>query len=311
LLEAQAALDDWVCEYNASRPHQALSTQAPVTPSERFHAAPAEQRELLALWLPAALDNAPDPPPVSTPTLQRAIDAGAAPAVAQGAPVEVDRVILLSGKPVVRGPPVLAGTAAAGQTVRLWASVDVIHLTIAGARIKSLRSHLSPADLLGLAHAGAVTAGPPPLPDPDRDGDALEVDRTVSNVGIVSLAGHQVLAAEILRGRRVAIRVEPATLMFLDPDTRELLRTRPNPLAASEITGLQGARPAGPPPRPRTEPITVQRRRRRGAGRRRSGRSARWREVRSGRRAGSSRGHVGRSMSSGLGRPAARGARSR
>lgn len=36
------------------------------------------------------------------------------------------------------------GPARAGQTVRFWASVDVIHLTIAGVRIKSLRSHLSP-----------------------------------------------------------------------------------------------------------------------------------------------------------------------
>ena len=29
---------------------------------------------------------------------------------------------------------------------------------------------------------------------------------------------------------RVAIRIEETTLMFFDPDTRELLRTRPNPL---------------------------------------------------------------------------------
>ena len=86
------------------------------------------------------------------------------------------------------------------------------------------------------------------------------MERIVSNSGIVSLAHHQVLAAEILRGRRVAIRVEPATLMFSDPDTGELLRTRPNPLTAEEVRGLQAARPAGPPPRPRTEPVTVQRR---------------------------------------------------
>src|SRR4051794_26982448 len=35
------------------------------------------------------------------------------------------------------------GSTRAGQTVRFWASVDVIHLTIAGGRVKSLRSHLS------------------------------------------------------------------------------------------------------------------------------------------------------------------------
>ena len=68
------------------------------------------------------------------------------------------------------------------------------------------------------------------------------------------------LAAEILGGRPVIVRIEPQTLMFLDPDTRELLRVRPNPLTREQALRLQGARPAGPPPRPRTEPVTVQRR---------------------------------------------------
>ncbi len=56
------------------------------------------------------------------------------------------------------------------------------------------------------------------------------------------------------------VRVEAQTLMFLDPETRELLRVRPNPLTREQVLRLQGARPAGPPPRPRTEPVTVQRR---------------------------------------------------
>jgi transposase InsO family protein len=259
VLEAQAAVDDWVGEYNATRPHQALETTAPVTPSERFQAAPDEERELLGLWLPAALESAPDPAS-STRTLERAIDAGAAHPAADGGPVELDRVIPPSGNLWFAGRQFWLGPARAGQVVRLWASADVIHLTIADTRVKSLRSHLSPADLSALAAAGATPAGPPPLPDPDSAGGAIEVDRTVSNSGIVSLAHHQVLAAEILRGRRVAIRVEPATLMFFDPDSGELLRTRPNPLTTDEIYALQGARPAGPPPRPRTEPVTVQRR---------------------------------------------------
>jgi hypothetical protein len=82
----------------------------------------------------------------------------------------------------------------------------------------------------------------------------------VSNSGIVSLAGHQVLAAEILRGRQVAIRIEPHTLLFFDPATREVLRSRPHQLTRTEVLGLRCARPAGPPPRPRTEPVSVQRR---------------------------------------------------
>jgi hypothetical protein len=38
-------------------------------------------------------------------------------------------------------------------------------------------------------------------------------------------------AAEVVAGRRVSIRIEVATLMVFDPDTRELLRPRPNPLS--------------------------------------------------------------------------------
>ena len=161
----------------------------------------------------------------------------------------------------VAGRQFWLGPARAGQTVRFWASVDVIHLSIAGARVKSLRSHYSSADLAQLQRDGATAAGPPPLPSVERgDGGAIEVDRSVSNSGIVSLAGHQVLAAEILRGRQVSIRIEPRTLLIFDPQTRELLRARPNPLTAEQALRLRGARPAGPPPRPRTEPITVQRR---------------------------------------------------
>jgi hypothetical protein len=246
-----------VREYNAERPHQSLETRAPVTPAQRFQPAPAEQRELLELWLPGSLASVPEP--ASTPTVERAIDAGAAPAAADGGPVEFDRVIPPSGNLWAMGRQFWLGPQRAGQTVRFWASVDVIHLTLAGARVKSLRSHLSTADLAQLARDGAVAAGPPPLPL-EHDGAAVEVDRAVNNSGLVSLAGKQVLAAEILGGRPVLIRIEPQTLMFLDPQTRELLRTRRNPLTPAETRRLQGARPAGPPPRPRTEPVTVQRR---------------------------------------------------
>ena len=49
----------------------------------------------------------------------------------------------------------------------------------------------------------------------------------VSKDGQVHLAGRYVIAAEILGGRRVGVRIEENTLMFFDPATRELLRTRP------------------------------------------------------------------------------------
>jgi hypothetical protein len=51
----------------------------------------------------------------------------------------------------------------------------------------------------------------------------------------------------------------PASCSF-DPETRELLRTRPSPLSYDQATQLRGARPAGRPPRPSFEPVRVQRR---------------------------------------------------
>jgi hypothetical protein len=83
---------------------------------------------------------------------------------------------------------------------------------------------------------------------------------TVARNGAVHLAGRYVPAGEILAGRRVSIRVEEATLMFFDPETRELLRTRPSPLTWDQARAMRGARPAGPPPRPSTELVTAQRR---------------------------------------------------
>ena len=48
--------------------------------------------------------------------------------------------------------------------------------------------------------------------------------------------------------------------LTLDPATRVLLRTRPSPLTWDQALTIRGARPAGPPPRPSTEPVTAQRR---------------------------------------------------
>lgn len=256
---AQAALDAWVREYNTIRPHQALDAQVPVTPGERFSATSDAARELIDLWLPPALtpvmagQEASEPAPVEA--LGRSASASWA-----GGPVEFDKVVPASGNMQVAGKQFWLGPARAGVTVRFWADVDVIHLFVAGARIKTFRSHLSVNDLAKLVTDGATPAGPSPLPPIEDDTDAIEVERTISAGGIISLGNRQVLAAEILGGQRVGIRIEPATLLFFDLDTRELLRVRPNPLPMDRVRRLRGARPAGPPPRPVTEPIRVQRR---------------------------------------------------
>ena len=259
LAAAQAAIDAWVHDYNTRRPHQAIGMK---TPAERFSTARATaERELLPLRLPAVISLAPVPAlpaePVQPDAEERREPSPARPYA--GGPVEFDRVVPASGNMMVAGKQFWLGPARSGVTVTFWASTDVIHLTIAGARVKSLRSHLSTADLAALAATGGRPAGPPPLP-PAEPGAALEVDRTVARNGAVHLAGRYVPAGEILAGRRVSIRIEEATLMFFDPDTRELLRTRPSPLTWDQARTMRGARPAGPPPRPSTEPVTAQRR---------------------------------------------------
>ena len=276
VLTAQAAVDTWVTGYNYDRPHQALDMDYP---AQRFASGQqdrAASEELLPLRLPATLTPAPAPaavasagPPTAAPAtaspdeLVEGVrqDAATPPAevVYRGGPVAFDRVVPPSGNLAVRGKQFWLGPARAGVTVTFWTDHEVIHLTIAGARVKTVRSHLSSNDLAALATTGGRPAGPSPLP-PAQPGAALEVDRTVSRCGLVSLGDKQLLAAEILGGRRVTIRIEAATLMFFDPDTRELLRTRPNPLTYDQARRLRGARPAGPPPRPSLEPITAQRR---------------------------------------------------
>jgi transposase InsO family protein len=265
--EAQGAVDAWVAEYNADRPHQGLDDKLPVTPAERFKPEADRDRALLDLWLPPTLVRTPK---VTTATVAdadaEAVDEAesvrgvlAAPAAWTGGPVEFDRVVPPSGNMLVAGRQFWMGTRRAGMVARIWADCSLIHVLIGGARVKTVRSHLSVNDLAKLVAAGASNAGPSPLP-PIEAGDAVEVERAVSGLGLVSLAGHQLLAAEMLGGRPVGIRIENATLMFFDLDTRELLRIRPNPLTPEQVQGLRGVRPAGPPPRPSTEPIRVQRR---------------------------------------------------
>jgi transposase InsO family protein len=262
LAAAQTAVDGFVEQYNRDRPHQALDPEHPVVPADRF--TPTVPPATLPTWLPPTLVAAP------TIAVTQEKDAEDDSVVDQntgeparrpwaGGPVELDRVVPPSGNMWLAGKQFWLGPVRSGQVVRFWASVDLIHLFIGGTRVKTVRSHLSVTDLAQLAAQGAANAGPSPLP-PIAEGDAVEVERIVSKDGLVTLGGHMLLAAEILGGRKVGIRIERDTLMFFDLDSRELLRTRPNPLSHDKIIRLRGNRPAGPPPRPSLEPIRVQRR---------------------------------------------------
>ena len=270
--QAQASLDVWIGGYNTERPHQGLDMACP---AHRFitiasRAALAEAEELVPLKLPAGLadaaratlDQVDEPVELERPdVITTDAGAGLVPVPRwSGAAVEFDRVVPPSGNMSVAGKQFWLGPTRVGVVITFWADTDVIHLLIAGVRLKSFRSHLSVNDLAALRAQGGRDAGPPPLPPPVARVEAVEVDRTVGRTGLVSLGQHLVLAAEILAGRRVAIRVDQTTLMFFDPDTRDLLRVRPNPLSPAEIGKLRAARPAGPAPQPPTAPVRVQRR---------------------------------------------------
>ena len=81
-----------------------------------------------------------------------------------GGPVEFDRVVPPSGNMWVTNRQFWMGTHRAGMTARIWADCDLIHVLVSGIRIKTVRSHLSVADLARLIAQGAVPAGPSPLP---------------------------------------------------------------------------------------------------------------------------------------------------
>jgi len=78
--------------------------------------------------------------------------------------VEFDRVVPPAGNLQLTGRQLGLGPARSGQVVRFWADTDLIHLFIGGTLIKTVRAHLTVTDLARLVAAGAVAAGPSPLP---------------------------------------------------------------------------------------------------------------------------------------------------
>ena len=167
LAAAQAAVDAWVHQYNTARPHQAIGM---AVPADRFSTARAQaEQALLPLRLPAVLALAPVPPaPADEPEPEPASAApDSPPGPYRGGPVEFARPVPPSGNMEVLGKQFWLGTGRAGMMVTFWASTEVIHLSIGGARVKSVRSHLSAADLARLA---AAAGGPPdhrPSPQPN------------------------------------------------------------------------------------------------------------------------------------------------
>ncbi|MCA5894313.1 IS481 family transposase [Isoptericola sp. NEAU-Y5] len=266
LVEAQGAVDVWVAHYNAERPHQALDEQAPVMPADRF--TPTKDEAMLPLWVPPSLEIAPGPA-AGDAQVTAAVEGPVIVATdrprrvpGSGAPVELDKVAPASGNMTVGRQQVWLGPERSGQVVRVWADCDWLHLSIGAQRIKTLRSRLTVNDLDVLAARGAWPAGDPPAAARARAREGVvEVERTVARTGNISLGNKAVAVAELLAGRRVGVWIEDhAPLIFFDPATRTILRTRPNTLSPGDQYTLQQAVPTGERPRPAVEPVTVQRR---------------------------------------------------
>ena len=257
LAAAQAAVDAWRTEYNHRRPHQALGM---ASPAERFRPVPAEQRNVLPLWLPPELDAAAQTEDVTQSVAPPEDVVGPVPAaLAWPEALEVDRLVPPSGNLAVRGQQFWLGPARAGLPVTLWMDTTTVHVSLAGCYLKTLPSRLSVVDLARLRAEGARPAGPPPVRQPSGLlAEAVDIERTVSGCGAVRLAGGQVSVGLPLAGRRVTLRLE-AGLMHVIADG-VLARTVPFPLSPGQRARLYGARLAGPAPHPAEGPLRVGRR---------------------------------------------------
>jgi hypothetical protein len=168
-------------------------------------------------------------------------------------------VVPASGNLAVCGQQFWLSPARAGVTITLWADTTVVHLLLAGTRLKTMPSRLTPAHLRQLLAEGGRPAGPPPIvTGPVRPGGPVEVDRLVNGDGLIALANRQHPVGYQFAGRRVTVRLDRGLLQLVADGV--LLRSLPNPLDAAEIARLRDARPAGPAPRPAPEPLQGQRR---------------------------------------------------
>jgi len=254
IADAQAAVDAWREEYNADRPHQSL---AMAFPSARF--APATG-QVLPLRVPAEL--AP-PTPVRADTGRAAFtgrSGSAQPWPGGQQPhrqaVELDRVVPPSGNLWVAGQQIWLGPAMTGRTVRIWAGTRQVHVLADGYRIKTLPSRLDASDLARLAASGAEPAGPPPLPPPS--GAVIEIERTVSASGNVSVGNQVISAGSPLAGRRVTLRLDGPVAHVLSGGT--LVRTVACPIPEQARAGLRGARAGTAQPPRLPGPLQVRRR---------------------------------------------------
>ena len=253
LAAAQAAVDAWVSEYNTTRPHQAIGM---AVPAERFSTAAAPGRAGAAAAA-AARGPRPGPGPAAPP--------------ARSQPRQDRRL---------QAPPARAGPMTAAR----WSSSGSVPAS-GNMQVAGRQFWLGPAPGRADRHVlGRHRRHPPdhrrgpgqvgPLPPVRlRPGRARRRRRPPCRAAAAAARRARRRDGgrpDRQQGRRLSTwaaatsgRGDPRrpaavgsasrrhTLMFFDPETRELLRTRPSPLTWDQARRLRGARPAGPPPRPR------------------------------------------------------------
>ncbi|HET7279066.1 MAG TPA: IS481 family transposase [Dermatophilaceae bacterium] len=208
-------------------------------------------------------DSQPQPAAAASP------DPGALPAsvdpasvrLVSGDAVEVDRVVPDCGNLMVRPQQFWFGPALAGRSVTLWIDTTTVHVSMDGQRIKTLPSRFTVLDLARLRQGDARPAGPPPAPPSPgmlAAGAAVELERCVTSIGCVGLAGRLIPIGSPLAGRRVTLRLEEHLIHVVVDG--QLWRTLPSPIPPQSRGRLRGARVAGPPPIVPNGPVRVQRR---------------------------------------------------
>ncbi|HEY2833452.1 MAG TPA: IS481 family transposase [Sporichthyaceae bacterium] len=258
---AQLAVDEWVHQYNHSRPHQARDMDPPAA---HFHPVAPQRRAVLPLWTPPELASIDGVPGLDDPPSERAAEpepVRLAPAVSTVAPdpldaVEIDRVVPASGNLGVCGQQFWLGTHRAGHTITLWIDTTTVHLSVGGMHLKTLPSRMTTTHLARLRIEGARPAAPSPI-DPAWTGGPIEISRTVNACGNVTVAGQYVSVGAQHAGRRVILRLDGDLAQVIVDGT--LTRTTALSITTAQRNRLRDARAARPRPQPDHQPARTQR----------------------------------------------------
>lgn len=290
---AQKAVDEFRYDYNHERPHQAIDDDD--VPASRFTPIPAHERQVLGLDVPSELrpyltptaaaarldgpvngsDGGPDQieQPVAAEVAQQVVEEVAQGELTEtgqwlgGPALQLERTVTPTGNITVGRQQIWIGLDHIGATIGVWVDTTTIHLAydrVGGPHVKTVPSRLTTTHLTRLRTAGAVPAGPPPVPRTAArgapTGAVVELDRVVNTGGCIVLGSRHVSVGTALAGQRVTLRFDGVLAHVIADGV--LACTIPAPVPPELRGRLRGARLATPdqPPTPATtRPPIVQR----------------------------------------------------